>query len=399
MPVKWKNVNANPLSQFSARGPTDDDEEQNGEQWAPAPQAAPPVVIPAKAPTPAAPAFVPPVAESKPSGVAAPAAPAFVGQSTGDAQAAEKKRLEAVMPGATAPSVAPKQEEQAVTTPTVEVFRGSESEPPPTETEMKAGVEKPPAPVAAPVENWGTPQSWLAETKLQDFTHVGGPKPSNFVSFGELASTLDDAWRKGLETDAQTAAKAREDARKAFSLALQQANERGADVESTPAYADFLRAQDYAESLIGGGLSSMPKGERSLGEEALASVYQQQLDPLAKAVREQREAAGKTASERNAQRVKAKESQEKLPVNEPYKAPPPPARASAQVDTGGAESAWESQELDADAQSFVETFAMAHGREPTSQELAARRAEMKTNLRSGKQAEAEINRAMPGKWA
>jgi vacuolar-type H+-ATPase subunit H len=249
------------------------------------------------------------------------------------------------------------------------------------------------------MENWGVPQASLAETKLQDFTHVGGPKPSNFVSFGELASTLDDAWRKGLETDAQTAAKAREDARRAFSQALQQANERGADVESTPAYADFLRAQDYAESLIGGGLGSMPKGERSLGEEALASVYQKQLDPLRKQIREQREAAGRTTSERNAQRVKAKESQASLPVQEPYKAPPQPARASAQVDTSGAESAWESQELDADAQSFAESYAMAYGREPTTQELAGRRREMLTNLRSGKQGEANVNRAMPGKWA
>lgn len=375
-------------------------DEQEGEEWAP-------FVIPAKAPTPAAPAappkpaFVPPVAdmtaappvnELKPPPVVAPG---FVGASSEQARAASEKRQVQSDPKAK-PVDAPSLQEQEVTAPTVDVARGTEKAPPPTETQVAAGVAPAPPPVApsAPMEDWGIPAGAIEQPKLFDFSHVGGPKPSNFVSFGELASTLDDAWRQGLESDAQAAAKAREDARRAFSRALQQANEQQVDVQSAPAYAEFLRAQSYAEDVIGGGLGSQRNAGDSVGEEALRGVYGAQMEPLAKQIREQRQQAEKFASQRNEQRAKAKASQEALPVSEPRKAPPPP-----RADQRGAQP----RELTAADREAIKGIAMtlsAPGMEPDAATLAYAEQLYLSGMKQGENAQRNteaINRAMPGK--
>lgn len=377
--------------------------DQEGEEWAPViqPNMATPSSNPA--PRPATPAFVPPVAdmtsappvnELKPPPVAAPT---FAGKSTEDAAKAREERPQ---PAANVGEA--KQQEQAVKEPSggfVDAFRGAEKAPPPTQTQVDAGVAKPPAPVAtsAPMEEWrASLEPQMAQ--LADF-QAGPvrPKPSSFVSFGDFAAQWDDSIRSGMAGAAQEAAIARESGRKAFSRALQQANEKGVDVEATDAYGEFLREQKRSEELLGSGMSGAPKGG-SLIEEALRGIYSKQLAPIGESVRLQREGAMKTASQRNEQRAKAKASQEALPVNEPMKAPPPPARAQAQA---APETESESAMLDADAQDFAASFSEANGRGPTPEEFAARRKELlEANRRDVAQERKnmdQINRAMPGK--
>lgn len=384
-------------------------DEQEGDEWAP-------VVIPAKAPTPAAPAAQPvdwmsgkPASESRTVNPASPPpgvgqvdparAQAFVAER--DAALEESKRLQAEFEAKKAseakqpkpPVAAPAgQEQQTKASPDgfVDVSRGTLAAPPPTATQLAAGAKPAPEPGSSPLEDWRAslePQMG----QLADF-EAGPvrPKPSSFVSFGDFAAQWDDSIRSGMAGAAQEAASAREAGRKAFSRALQQANERGVDVEATDAYGEFLREQKRSEELLGSGMSGAPKGG-SLIEEALRGIYARQLEPLGESVRLQREGAMKTASQRNRNRVADKGGTVKEAPAVGPAVPPPTTQAST------AETPEETAMLDADAQDFAASFAEANGRGPTHDEFAARRKELLTVNREQREREAKVNRAMPGK--
>lgn len=316
----------------------------------------------------------------------------YVGASADSAAAARQKRLaqadKTVAPGAPAASPA-----AAVETPSAEVSRG-------TGASMARADARPDASTFG-AEDWRGGMAKQAPT-FTNFESSGAARPSDFVSFNEFASMLDEPMRERAASAAGAAQAGGERARQAFSSALGSATAQGVDVENTGSYADFQREQSGAESTIGAELTKLGTSADPY-EEALRSVYRKQLQGVSSGLAGQRTAAEMRAAQRDAenqgaaaQRPKAETPASAATTPTPATSTPAPPKGQQAIPVEQPPTPEEFQAAWDELWPQRQDFDDAYGPEAAADEFEKAVVRRVNQTRAGRRTQDQVSRTTPG---